>query len=216
MPHRDALKPRPAPTRPTITGLLPTDAAPSGKSYGQRIIDQIRAGDDIVNAARSTGVSMAQLGEWTREGAIHYARYLAGADWATEFTAAQQDAVWFHTNLDQAQAQHKSGLAIGLEQHARGGLTKTSKRTKRLAGDVIEETVTTEVLLPDAHVAMWKLERLQPDVYGRRGRIDLMLHDLTDTDDQGDVFEQRLAAIRRQLGHPDAIEATATEEVSGG
>lgn len=212
MPTTIRRRPGPPP-KPTITGLMPDDLNPAGQPYGTMIIDQVTAGVDIVNAAQAAGVTMAQLGEWTREGQINYSRYLAGAEWNTHFTPEQQDAVDFHWHLSVALAQHKSRLVLMAEQLARGGLTKTTTRVKTVDGRTVESHTTTETLLPDAEMLRWKLERLQPEVYGRAARLDVMVHDLTDSDERMSVVEQRVEAIREQMAlrRLAAIDTTATD-----
>lgn len=199
------------PRRPTINGPVPGNAA---KTIGEYIVDQIKAGVDPANAAASAGVTSQEFQAWMREGAVCFARLSSGADWRRDFTPTQQDSTLFAEAVVRARGTHIAFLTIVAEQAARG--TLTAKRTTRtrtdLAGNVVERTVIEETVLPDPAMLRWKLERLEPGVYGSRQTINLTVSDLTDTDDVADLMAQRMREIGARLDG-EVIDTVGTEVI---
>lgn len=193
---------------------MPTDQAsglPAGTTIGRYIVMQIEAGADPINAAAVAGVTPAEFMAWMREGNETRARVDAGADWYKDFTPAEQDAAHFADQVGRAHSSHINRLAVILEQAARGGLTKTNRRTKTQNGQVVEIVESVETTLPDVDVARWKLEKLEPTVYGSKATLNVNVQDMTDTEATADLLERRMAEVAKGLGYDDAIETTATE-----
>ena len=188
--------PPPAPTRPTITGLVPVDQAPGRRiTISDYVVEQIKAGIDPVNAAGVVGVTPAEFQSWMREGALVFAKLNGGASWLTEFTPEQQDCAVFADAVIRAHSAHIAVLTVVAEQGARGGLTKKTVRTKTVGGNVVEINETVETSLPDLEMVKWKLERLEPTVYGNKATLTLNVTDLTDTETVANVVEQRMRDI---------------------
>jgi len=217
-----ATKTRPAPPRVGIGTLLPGDDQPGQKRWtiGDYIVEQVKAGVDPINAAGAAGVMPAELTAWTREGALVFARLSGGALWERDFTPEQQDCAWFADALVKAHAQHISRLALVSEQAARGTLPpRVSTRTKSVGGQIVEVVTTSETLMPDLDMVKWKLERLEPGVYGQRATLNVNVTDLTDTDVTEDVIARRMAAVAAALvgelgaGDGDAvIDVTSSDD----
>lgn len=217
-----ATKQRPRPTpplRPTISAVVPTSYIPGRTgdvTVGDFIVEQIHAGVDPINAAGVVGVTPAEFQAWMREGVLVFSRLNAGAEWAKDFTPEQQDAAVFADRTIRAHATHVSRLTVISEQAATGKLpAKVTKRTKTVNGQVAEEIVTSETMLPDLDMIRWKLETLAPDVYGKKASLNITVTDLTDTDAVVDLVELRMRevaeALKGLIAAPAAIETTATE-----
>lgn len=214
-----ATKQRPRPAAPTLR-LTPSAQAPGGRqgpggldqTVGQLIIDQVKAGVDLVNAAGVAGVTAAELTGWIREGTMVRHRLGAGADWTKDFTNDQQDQAIFADEIVRAHSAHIATLSVISEQLARGGLTKTTTRRKTVAGSPVELHETVETMLPDADMVKWKLEKLEPQVYGAKATLNVTVTDMTDSDTVGDTWEKRMREVAATLTAELAIETTATED----
>lgn len=205
-------KARPKPVRPTLTSILPNDQAPGRDiTVGDYIIEQVRNGVDPINAAATAGITPQELGQWSREGQLTSSRLTAGANWRTDFTPFQQDAYDFAARLLRATATTVARLSLLSEQIARGGATKTSRRTKTTGGRITEVNELVETLLPDADMIRWRLEKLAPGVYGSKATLNVTVVDLTDTDDQADALMARMLAVAEGLAEQRAIDTTATD-----
>lgn len=180
----------PEPERLTINTRLP-----DGTPLGQRIIAQLDAGVDPANAAGAAGISWPEYQAWIREGTVIFNRWANGEDWATAFTAYEQDLMLWAREASKAHARHISVLSVISEQVARGGLSKTSTRTKTVNGAVVEVHETVETTLPDPDMLKWRLERLEPAVYGPRATLHVSVVDLTDTPDVKAKYLSRYEAL---------------------
>lgn len=210
-----ATKRPPPPTRPSLTGIVPSDQTP-GRSVtvADFIIEQLKAGVDPANAAGTAGVTTAEMQGWIREGVLGFVRLNAGEAWLTTFTPYQQDCALFADRALRARSTHISFLSIVAEQAARGTLKpKTTVRTRTVNGQVVERVETVETSMPDPDMLRWKLERLEPQVYGQRATLNLTVTDLTDTTAFADSIEKRMQEIARALAveYPDAIDAASAE-----
>lgn len=178
-------------------------------TVGQLIVDQVKAGVDLVNAAGVAGVTSGELAGWIREGTMIRQRLNAGADWSKDFTADQQDQALFADAVVRARSGHISTLSVIAEQMARGGQERTTVRRKTAGGVLVEEVTTVERLLPDTDMVKWKLEKLEPAVYGSKATLNVTVADLTDSDAVGETWEKRMMEIAKTL--LPAIETTGTE-----
>lgn len=195
----------PPPRKPSLNGPIPTG---TNDTVAQFILRQIEAGSDIYSAAGAAGVPAPTLQTWMNEGRIQWTRATASsADWARDFTPDQQDLALFYVKATTTVDTNRSRGSILLEQHVRGGLTKTSVRRKRVNGDVVEEVETTETLLPNLQALMFKLERLHADVYGPTATLRLATVDLSDTPDVGRALEEAMAVVAKRMS---AIEVGET------
>lgn len=199
-------------SRPTVTSILPTDwVAGRTITVDRYIVEQVRSGVDPITAAQTAGVSPPEFLAWMREGALVAAKLGAGGVWETDFTPAQQDAFLLSVEVNRAHATHIATLSVVAEQVARGGVTTTVTRTKSVNGQVVEEHVTTETTLPDPSMLKWKLEKLEPSIYGQKATLNVTVVDLTDTDTAADVQRDRMLDVARSLDNVAWIEATARD-----
>ena len=205
---------KPPPTRPTVTGLVPADQTPGRTiTIGDFIIEQIRAGVDPINASGTVGVTPSEFQAWMREGSLAIARLNSGADWDKDFVPLQQDCALFADGVIRARSRHIATLSIAADLLARGGSVRTSTRTKSQGGQVVETNEVREVLLPDPDMLKWKLEKLEPGVYGSKATLNVTVTDLTDTETQADNVQSKMREIAAALF--GAIETTATESGEG-
>lgn len=204
------LRRRPAPTRPTISGQAPGRQ----DTIGEFIVEQIQAGVDPITAAGTCGILPAEFQAWMREGATAFARLNAGGDWRKDFTPDQQDAALFAEQVVRARSSHIARLSLIAEQGARGGAIRRVTRTKSVGGNQVEVTETVETALPDLDMVRWKLEKLEPAVYGSKATLNVNVTDLTDTDAVADTVGARMREIAARLGTIDttAVEVTETPE----
>lgn len=213
-----ATKTRPAPTRPRLDTIVPSDQAPGTTlTVAQFIAQQIGAGAHLDHAAGAAGVLSAEVRAWMREGALALSRLNAGQDWRKDFTPHEQDCALFADTVNRAISAHASRLAVILEQAARGGTERRTTRRKTQAGQLVEEVVTVETILPDTTVAMWKLERMQGHIFGPRATVDLNVADLTDTDAVASVILQRMQEVAARLGVIDveSVESDTSDREDG-
>lgn len=210
-----ATKTRP-PARLTLGTLIPKDqAAGTTHSIGEFILEQIGAGVHPITAAGAAGVTPAEYITWIREGQQVIQRLNAGHDWDLDFTPEQQDMAVFAQQAIRAASEQIARLTVVSEQIARGGLKRTTTRTKQIAAagqqpQTLETTTTTETMLPDPDMVKWRLEHLEPAVYGKRATLSVTVSDMTDTEALRDTTAELLAAIVAQFA-PQAIETTASE-----
>lgn len=211
-----ATKTRPAPVRVMLSGILPTDqtAGRSDVTVGDYIIEQISAGVHPITAAGAAGVSPPEYMAWIREGQLALTRLNAGASWEQDFTPDQQEYALFAQRAVLSHSQQVAKLTVLSEQVARGGITTKTTRRKLVGGAVVEEVTTEAKTLPDPDMLKWRLEHLEPSVYGKRATLAITVADMTDTDVVRDLVADRMAAIIERF-NPAAIEATATEVEDG-
>lgn len=217
MERSQAFRPTPPrPVRPTISTLLPSDlAAGKPQTIGDYIVSQIDAGVHPVTAAAAAGVQSSEYLTWMREGQLVVARLNGGAVWETDFTPDQQDMAIFAERAVKAHGSQVARLTVVSEQIARGGIERRSTRTKHVAatGDspaLVETVETVERTLPDAGMVQWRLEHLEPSVYGKKATLAITVHDQTDSSAVADLVAERMAQIVARFT-PPAIETTATE-----
>jgi hypothetical protein len=205
---------RPEPPRPTLAALMPSAQVPGRDvTVADFIVEQITAGVDPINAAGVCGVTPAEFQAWVREGTLVFSRLNAGSDWRRDFTAEQQDCALFAEAVVRARARHIASLAVIAEQVARGGVEQKTTRRKIVGGQTVEEHTITTRTLPDPRMLQWKLEKLEPAVYGSQATLNVTVSDLTDTDVVADVVGQRMRDVAAKLAA--AIETTGTEVVDG-
>jgi hypothetical protein len=196
---------RPAPRKPDLNA---PSAYRADGTVAESIITQIRAGSDAYAAAGTEGIPPPLLRTMLNDGHTQWMRAVAStADWATDFTPAQQDLALFYWEVQRAIATSQSRSSLLLERHIEGGLTKTTTRRKIVAGSVIEEFVTVETLLPSLEALKFKLERLYADVYGPKATLRLSSVDLSDTEEVGRALEEAMEVVARRLQAIDAGEA---------
>jgi len=202
----------PRPLRPTISTLLPSDLT-AGKptTIGDYIVSQIDAGVHPVTAAAAAGVVASEYLTWMREGQLVVARLNSGAGWETDFTPDQQDMAIFAERTVRAHGSQVARLTVVSEQIARGGVEVKSTRIKKdSAGALVETVETVERTLPDSGMVQWRLEHLEPSVYGKKATLAITVHDQTDSSAVADLVAERMAQIVSRFSQP-AIETTATE-----
>lgn len=185
-----------APDTLTITSPAPA----TDKTVGDYIVEQLQAGVDPTNAALAAGVTGAEYREWMREGSLVMGRLQAGEDWTKDFTRHEQDLALWARDARLAHGRHVARLIVVSEQIARGGATATKTTTRVDAqGNVVETRTTSESSAPDGQMVRWKLESLAPDQYGRSSKVDVTIHDDTDTEAVGSLLEQRMRAVLNRL-----------------
>ncbi len=210
-----ATRTRPHPTRPQLDVLVPSDYVNGRQvTVADFIVEQITQGVDPLNAAGVAGVTPAEFQSWMREGVLVLNRVATGAVWETDFSPFQQDACLFADRVVRARSRHISVLSLIAETAARGGQQRRTVRSKTVGGNVVETVETVETMLPDLDMVKWKLERLEPGVYGNKATLNLTVTDLTDTEAVADMLQERMEKIAEALSveyGATAIEASATE-----
>lgn len=197
----------PAPDRPGLNTILHTRTG-SPITISAFIVEQIEAGAVPEHAAMAAGLSSAEFRAILREGVSALARYESGADWLTDFTPDEQDAVVFAQAIQCATGQWAVRTATILERMARGGTIRETTRIKRDgAGNEVERTVTREADKPDADLIRWRLERMFPALFGTRTQVDVSVVDLTDGEDVREVLIARLTEMAEKYANAPALPA---------
>lgn len=187
-----------------------------------RIIQALRLGDYLETAAAAAGVTKDSVYHWLRTGADTTARQNRATTLGQKFqpTKFQRQCQAFSDAVARATAEWHLSALTTLEQLARGGRTARTITEKRDGnGDLVERTVRTEELPPNAQVLEWRLTRRFPHVYSPRVDVALLGTDdgWADEDAAAGSLADELAAFQAGAAaamEVHAIEATAQEPVS--
>lgn len=145
-------------------------------TVADRVLDYIRAGAHVAEAAAAVGISRETIYAWLRKGAdVSLALALADSAGtpAPVFSDHDMACAEFADGHHEAIASWEMRQLLFLQQLAQGGIPQTTTRTKVGAKGVEETVTTTSHTLPDATVITWLLEKRHPDRYGRRIGLDV-------------------------------------------
>lgn len=123
----------------------------------EKMVQAISMGTPFITACRYVGINPDTGFEWLRKG-----EYPAKAPIYANFADA----------IAQARAQDEMRRIGRIEQAGRGGAVIYRKTTTYADGRMVTEERTAP---PDWEADSWHLERSQPDVWGRRERLDVRL-----------------------------------------
>lgn len=147
-------------------------------TVAERIVRSIRAGNYFEPSAIAAGVTKETAYEWLRvAGKVRLTARGRPLDTLTpQPTHHQRRCVEFSDAVDEAQGLWEVGANTQLEALSRGGLTVETVTEKHdPAGKLLERTVKTETLAPNAQVIEWRLTRKNRLRYGDKLDIDAHL-----------------------------------------
>jgi len=171
-------------------------------TLGEQIVERVRTGLDLTDAAASANITKQTIWNWRRRGALNRALVAQGKPLATDDGDAY---VKFVDALERAEAEAELVRLAIIQRAAEGGF-KTTRETIKYdaAGDVLERTVVTEVSLPQWTAAAWYLERRHARKYGRKSQLAAealsgLLHAHDDGDDEA-LRTEALIAMAQEFG----------------
>ena len=123
----------------------------------EKMVQAIALGTPFITACRYVGINPDTGFEWLRKG---------------EYPAKAPIYAGFAEAIAHARAQDEMRRIGRIEQAGRGGAVVYRKTTTYTNGRVVTEERTAP---PDWQADSWHLERSQPDVWGRRERLDVRL-----------------------------------------
>ena len=152
------------------------------------IIDTVRNGGFLSDAAAKAGVRRASVHEWLREGArvaVQVERARAAGLPDPVLSESQRLSLELSERMAVADAELRAEAHELLVRAARA-VTKVTETVRRdAAGQVIERTTKKEVSTGSLHALTWLLERRFPDLYGPR----MVVHEVPVFDPSADRRE---------------------------
>lgn len=150
---------------PSITTVVRHDEQPGPDGFpilvpitiGQQVVERIRTGLDLNDAAASSNITRTTIWNWRRKGSLYRAQRAAGRQVRNRDADAY---VGFVNALERAEADAELIRLEIILGAARGGFVTTRTVTTTDAeGKVTSTTTTTETLAPQWVAAAWYLER---------------------------------------------------------
>jgi transposase len=141
----------------------------------QEITTNIIAGLSNHDAAVSAGIGERTFYAWLSRGEAEMIRLKENG--RRKMRKREEPFVQFMQAVKKAKSLRKRTLLAQIQQAARGGAEYTeTKRTFRLQNGtlvMVEEITANKERAPVWQAAAWLLERIHPDEFGRRNRIDV-------------------------------------------
>lgn len=164
-------------------------------TLGEQIVERVRVGLDLTDAAASAGITKQTIWNWRRRGALNRALTAQGKPYATD---DGPDYVRFVDALERAESEAELVRLTVIQRAAEGGF-KTTKETAvyDAQGELVSRTVVTDVQPPQWAAAAWYLERRHARKYGRKSQLaaDALQGLLHARDDGGDDETLRAEAL---------------------
>lgn len=167
MPHGGA---RPGAGQPATNLNTPIDFDGNGRptSIHERVVETIRNGAFIHDAAARVGFPVETLRDWRKVGQRALRDIVQGRRRSHELTFHERQCAKLARAMGQAEADAKMAMLARLGQLAAGmKRTETTIRTDA-SGAMIEQTVREITAVPDGRVITWWLTHRHPDDFGRQ------------------------------------------------
>ena len=167
------------------------------------VCDNITLGLSNHDAAVLAGIAEATFYGWLKRGELETQRVAETS--RRQIRQRERPFVEFLEAVKKAKSVRKQVLIGRIQKAAQGGTEYTETKTVHKGGKVVEETITTKRLHPEWTAAAWLLERMHPDEFGRRQRVDVY-------DWRQEVVEMLQAGaitpqdVYEQLGHEYATD----------
>jgi hypothetical protein len=156
-------------------------------TLADQIVERVRTGLDLTDAAASANLAKQTIWDWRRRGALNRALIAQGKPYAHADGPAY---IAFADALERAEAEAELVRLAIIQRAAEGGF-KTTRETIRYdaTGDILERTLVTETAAPQWTAAAWYLERRHARKYGRKSQLAAealsgLLHAHDDGDDE--------------------------------
>lgn len=176
------------PGRPPSLALTLRDTPDGRVTVLDSIIDTVRNGGFLSDAAAKAGVRRASVHEWLREGArvaVQVERARAAGMPDPVLSESQRLSLELSERMAVADAELRAEAHELLVRAARA-VTKVTETVRRdAAGQVIERVTKKEVSTGSLHALTWLLERRFPDLYGPR----MVVHEVPVFDPSADRRE---------------------------
>lgn len=137
------------------------------------------------DAARNAGIGESTFYAWLKRGKAELAR-VAKNPGRRKLRPREEPFVEFVEAIKRAIPERKKALLAQIQKAAHGGeeileTRRIYKRVKVKGGKndggyrkvLVEETISTKTSSPQWQAAAWLLERLHPDEFGKRSRLDV-------------------------------------------
>jgi len=136
-----------------------------------RIVEAIRTGASIADAANRAGMDESTLRKLRREGINHCAAFFGGK--LTRPRGSIEQKIRLAQQMALAETEAKMALLATAGRLAHGGLTKTEivEKTDGATGILIERVHRTSTLGPDPGMVRWLLERRWANEYSARVEV---------------------------------------------
>lgn len=161
-----------------------------------RIVGSLKNGNYFEQSCAAAGVHRETAYGWLRVGAQAIARIASTGKTADELGLSDHElaCIGFSDAVAEAEAEWEVRANTTLESLARGGLRIETVTEKQDAnGNVVERTVKTERMAPNAQVIEWRLTRRHPERYGTR--VDLFAR----AADQSLPMDDRAGAVAAEI-----------------
>ena len=135
------------------------------------ICDNIICGLTNHDSAVLAGVSEGSFYAWLKRGEVETARLAMHPHSRPRKYEARY--VEFLKAVEKAKSQRKSLLLSRIQKAAKGGEQFTETKRTFKAGELTEEVITVKQMLPEWTAAAWLLERIHPQEFARRQRVDV-------------------------------------------
>lgn len=175
------------------------------------ICDNIALGLNNRDAATLAGVSERSFYDWLQWGNRELERVAASP--RRRVQKRKLSYTQFSQSVDRAVPLRKQVLVGRIQRAAQGGAEYTETKTVYKADGGTETTTVSKHFHPEWTASAWLLERLHPDEFGRRQRVDVY-------DWRTEVIEMLRAGtitpeeVHEQLGHEYAAEILKSAGVS--
>lgn len=147
------------------------DGTTTRVTVGEAIVRNLAAGGYVEQAAAACGIDKPTLYAWLKRGARARRKSLNGKG---AVPATDRQYVEFSNAVATGQVKPLTRAEATIAQLMAGGRTVRHETVKtNAAGEVLERTVRTETLAPDAASIRWWLERRWSKLYGHLGSLEI-------------------------------------------
>ena len=135
------------------------------------VCDNITLGLSNRDAAVLAGISEWSFYDWLRRGDVELDRVAASS--RRKVRVREEPFTLFSQAVKKAKSVRKQVLIGRIQKAAQGGAEYVETKTVHRDGKPVEETIITKVLHPEWTAAAWLLERMHPQEFGKRQRLDV-------------------------------------------
>jgi hypothetical protein len=155
-----------------IDAVVGCDDEGNAITVADRIVAALCAGNYFEQATAAAGIHKETAYGWLRLAAQIQIRAKGRTLEDLQLSDHERRCVEFSDAVVRAEARWEASALDTLEQLGRGGVTATHETLKYdAAGNLIERTVRTETLPPNAQVIEWRLTRRFPQRYGQHVEV---------------------------------------------
>lgn len=219
---------KPRPTRQVNHLLDVLEYRDDGEAVtvGDRIIESIRHGLRVGEAAAAAGVGASCYSMWISQGAKlakEQADIEAGVAPGRRLKQSEQGLLWFYQEVTQAKAEHERRLVTALDALATGEGLTTGTVTRKVEWVTqadgtrreveVERKVTQANVLPNADAAKFLLRAAAPERWAGTDRLEVVSTGAVEHHHTHSVpvLEDMVAKLAEKIGGRDVVDTTADE-----